>query len=264
MKKFLAFLMIIVTLLTFSISAYAAEVGFVPSITNKGAPEFAVVIDETGKEAIGYLYDSEGNVIAVEYKDHIVITSVAEADTSTEIPDDAKTELKNVFQDLSAPNAKLSEICPDLNDLVAKKLGTDKTADDLVIRDLFDLTALCDPLKTELPKDGTTVDLNFKVNVGSDDFITAMVYVDGAWKLVPTTNNGDGTITCSFEEICPVAFLVPAEQGSSGIIADTPTGENATIVTGNNTTTIALWSGVMVVSLGLIITLCIVARRKKG
>lgn len=264
MKKFLAFLMIIVTLLTFSITAYAAEVGFVPSITNKGAPEFATVIDETGGQVIGYLYDSEGNIIAVEYQDHILITSVSEADTSTEIPDDARTELKNVFQELSAPDAKLSEICPDLNDLVANKLGTDKTADDLVIRDLFDLTALCDPLKNELPKDGTTADLNFKVNVGPDDFITAMVYVDGVWKLVPTTNNGDGTITCTFDEICPVAFLVPAEQGGNGIIIDTATGENATIVTGNSAKTIALWSGVMVVSLGLIVTLCVISRRKKG
>lgn len=265
MKKFISILLAMVTLLSFSFSVMAADSDFVPSITNKGAPEFAVTIDEDGKEVIGYLRQDDGTVIAIEYKDHVVITSVSDADSSDDIPEDAKKILKDVYEDLCKDDTKLSDLCPDLNDLVSSKLGDNKTADDLVIRDLFDITALCDDLKTKLPIDGIVVDFIFKVALDSDAFIAAMVYVDGTWKLVPTVNNGDGTITCTFEDICPVAFLVPADSTTDGVIIDTATDSNVTIVTGkDNLTSILFYGGTMAVSLGLIVVLCVVSRRKKG
>ncbi len=265
MKRLVSILLVIVTLFSFSLSVMASEVEFVPSITNKGAPEFAVTIDENGKKVIGKLKDSNDNVIAIEYEDHVVITSVSDADSSTEIPKDAKDTLKKVYDELCMPDTKLSELCPELNDLVAEKVCPNKNADDLVIRDLFDITALCDPLKTQLPTDGTVVDFNFKVNISADTFITAMVYVDGVWKLVPTVNNGDGTITCTFEDICPVAFLVPADASCNGVITDDATDSNVTIVTGkDNLTNILFWGGIMAVSFALILALCFVSRRKRG
>lgn len=265
MKKLVSILLVIFTLCSFSLTAMAKDVEFVPSITNKGAPELLVTIDEDGKQVIGYLKDSNSEVIAIEYKDHIVITSVSDADDSTEIPKDAKDTLKKVYEDLSKPNTKLSDLCPDLTDLVKSDLSKDKTADDLVIRDLFDITALCDSLKTKLPVDGTVVDLSFKVGIDADTFITAMVYVNGAWKLVPTVNNGDGTITCTFEDICPVAFLVPADASCNGVIADDATDSNVTIVTGkDNVANIILWGSIMAVSFTLVIALCVVSRRKKN
>lgn len=265
MKKFISILLAMLTLLSFSASVMAADSDFVPSITNKGAPEFAVTIDEDGKGVIGYLRQEDGTVIAIEYEDHVVITSVSDADDSDEIPEDAKKTLKDVYDDLCKDDTKLSDLCPDLNDLVSSKLGDDKTADDLVIKDLFDITPLCDDLKTQLPTDGIVVDFNFKVALDPDAFIAAMVYVDGVWKLVPTVNNGDGTITCTFEEICPVAFLVPADSATDGVISDGATDSNVTIVTGkDNLTSILFWGGTMALSLGLIVVLCVVTRRKKG
>lgn len=266
MKKLASVLLVILTLFSFSLTVMAKDVEFVPSITNKGAPELVVTIDENGNEVIGYLRDANKKVIATEYSDHVVITSVSDAETSTEIPSEAKDLLIKVYDELSLPDTKLSDLCPELDELVKSELGNDKSADDLVIRDLFDITPLCDPLKTELPKDGNVVDFTFKVGIDANTFISAMVYVDGAWKLVPTVNNGNGTVTCTFEDICPVAFLVPsnASTPSDVVIADGAMDSNV-IVTGiDNISSIILWGSVMAVSLALIITLCVVSRRKEN
>ena len=39
--------------------------------------------------------------------------------------------------------------------------------------------------------------------------VAVFSYVDGEWiEAVSVTNNGDGTVTVVFEDICPVAFAV--------------------------------------------------------
>ena len=55
MKKLVSMLLVIFTLCSFSLTAMAKDVEFVPSITNKGAPELLVTIDEDGKQVIGSL-----------------------------------------------------------------------------------------------------------------------------------------------------------------------------------------------------------------
>ena len=256
MKKILSIALSFVMVLTLSFSAMAADVEFVPSITNKGAPEIVTTTDEEGKEVIGYIRDVENAILSTEYEDCVVITSISDAETSTEIPADAKKTLLDVYEELNKPESKLSEICPELNDIVAKELGEGKTADDLVIRDLFDISEKCEEMLTHLPKDGTYIDLTFDLSIASDEFIVAMVYVDGKWTAVDTTNNGDGTITCRFNEICPIAFLVPADV-QSGSEIDVP-------VTGDTSQSqLVFWIAVMAVSLTGVTVLAIVFFKKK-
>ena len=67
-------------------------------------------------------------------------------------------------------------------------------------------------------------------------------------------NNGDGTVTCYFDSLGHVAFLVPSDAPT-----DVPTtGDNSTE---NN---IVLWVSVMAVSLCGLIVLAVVARRRKA
>lgn len=249
MKKTLSFLMVAVMLvLSFSMAVSADN--FVPSITYKPAPDLVYTEGEDGKKIIGYVVDPEGNKLTTEYHDCLLITSVAEAPTSEKIPDDARDTLLAVYDELSAADMKLSTISDELNALTKAAIGHD--ADHLVVKDLFDVTVLCDELKTNLAPVGNTIDLTFELPVNADSFVVVMTYKNGEWAPIEkTVNNDDGTITCTFEDFCPVAILVPATDEG---LTPPATGD---IVTNQ----VAFWGFVMVISTALIVVLVVVSRR---
>ncbi len=222
MKKVLSIVLVMVTLLTFSVSALAANVEFVPSIENKGAP---TVVDSNAT---------------------VTVTPVGEAETSTTLSADAKAALVKAYDELSAKGASLSALCSDLDAVAAAALGEGKKGDDLVVRDLFDVTA------ANLTE-GTALNVTFKLGVAAKDFVTAMVYNNGAWTAVKTVNNGDGTVSCTLEKAGAVALLVPSTTGSTAGSPDT--GDNSNLT---------LWISVMAVALVAIVGLVVVERKKSA
>ena len=120
-----------------------------------------------------------------------------------------------------------------------------------------------DELKNELPKVGNTLELKFDLSLPKDAFITAMVYVDGKWQpIVETKNNGDGTITCVFEEICPVAFLTTG-SGTATNTPQTDANVNAdSVITGDTVNNIILWSVVILMSLSVMAAMFIYNRKR--
>lgn len=255
MKKFFSVMLAIAMLFCVSFSVMATNVEFVPSITNKGAPEIVITIDDDGN-LIGGIYDADGNLLSKEYEDCIVITSVSDADKSKDIPKKAKEILKDAYEELNEKGSKLSELCPELNDIVKEKFGDDYDADDLVVRDLFDVTSQCDNIDKYLNGGDNTFEITFKLPLSASEFVTAMVYVDGEWKVVPkVVNNGNGTVTVSFNEICPVAFLVPGDS----------IGETSVPATGDAFySDVILWGSLMAVSLaGIVVVLVSLSRRRK-
>ncbi|MBQ8859964.1 MAG: hypothetical protein IJ015_01335 [Ruminococcus sp.] len=251
MKRLLAIVLSIVMVLTLTVSVSAAE--FVPSITNKGAPQLVVIDIVDGKEVVGYITDADGNQLSTEYLDCLIISSITEALNGEKLPEGVKEQLLKVYDEF-VNGAKLSEVCPDLIEIVKDKWSKDKTPDDLVIKDLFDVTDYCEDIPTHL-KDGTVLDLTFDLGIGSGTFITAMVYVDGKWVPVKDCiNNGDGTVTVKFTEICPVAFLVPGSGQNMDVVSPITA----------DTSSIFAWGAVMLVSLAAIIALVIYRRKVNG
>lgn len=238
MKKVVSFVLVAL-LISAMCATFVSANGFVESITYKPAPE--LVGDDKG--VIGHVVDPNGNILSTEYHDCIVVTPVAEAETSNRIPDAAELLLLKVYKEISAEGFKFSSMSDALNKMVASDLGEGKDADDLVIRDLFDVSVLCDELKENLAPVGNTLTLTFKVPVDKDIPVYVMTYKNGKWApIVKSVNNGDGTITCTFEDFCPVAFMVPVENPD-----DTPqTGD-----TSNNT----FWAVVMIGAALLIVAL---------
>lgn len=255
MKKALSLFLVVVTLATaFSMSVSADN--FVPSITNKPAPELVTTIDGDGKKVIGHVVDPQGNKLTTEYHDCLVITSVFEAkENATNIPEDARTILLDVYDELSADDMKLSTLSDELNKQVADKFGNGNNADKLVVKDLFDISVLCDELEEELAPEGNVMSLTFKLPVDAQEFVAVMTYNDGEWSpIVSAVNNGNGTITCTFEHFCPVAFLVP-----EGEMTNDPPAQ-----TGDNMAPqIVFWGVVMVVSTALIVVLVVGQRNKR-
>ena len=250
MKRLLTLALAIVLMLTITMSATAAQ--FVPSIENKGAPELVVIDQLNGKDVVGYITDANGNQLSTEYLDCLDITSLTDALNDPNVPENIKEELLKVYEELKKEGTKITMVCPALQEIVNKKWGSDKSADDLVVKDLFDLTDKCDDLKIHLVN-GAVIDLTFDLGIGSNVFFTAMVYVDGKWQpVVDAFNNGDGTVTVKFDKLCPVAFLVPRTQLNADKVSPT-TGDM---------TSVAIWGSVLVVSL-LAITGLVIYRRKR-
>ena len=250
MKRFITGLL--ATVFCLSSTCFAMANTFVPSVGYKPAPELEIEIGDDGVPLWGSLWDEDGMVLGItdEHKDCIIITPVAEVDTSTRIPEDARQILKDVYAKLNSGEMKLSDI-DALNKFVAENLGEGKSGKDLVVKDLFDVSVICSELMDHIIQPGKYIQLTFNVGIAPDQFFAAMVYVDGEWRMVEAVNNGDGTVSCMFEDICPVAFLVESTTVDYGKTPET--GDT-------NAMKAVFWGATAAASFAALV---VIARRKK-
>jgi hypothetical protein len=220
----------------------AAENEFTPSVTHKPAPEIVPVIDPDGNPAIGVMLDDDGQIISYVYKECLIITPVSEANTSTEIPETSREVLLDVYGKLTSGKMTIPYEKHD------SKLNTSN----MVIRDLYDATFVCNEHPKMLEPEGVVFRITFDINVAKDVDVYTMTYKDNEWNpIVSTVNNGDGTVTCIFEKLCPVEFSVQT--------ADEPpvqTGDDAA-------NDLILWGCVAAVALVAIVVLTVVSFRGK-
>lgn len=229
MKKLFAVVLAVAICIALACPALAAE--FVPSITYKGAPE--LVTDGNGY--IGVIKDGDGKELDKVKTGCLVITSVADADTSNEIPEAAKKELLDVYKKLTEGTMELPY----------DKVGKDPSK--MVIRDLVDLSWLCTDHPELVSKAGNTLTVTVDLGVAAGVDVTIMTYVNGEWvPAVSVVNNGDGTVTFTVDDICPVAFSVPTDSEPP------KTGDEANI---------GLWVAMMGASLVALVGVVLVYRR---
>lgn len=220
MKRVISVLAILVLCVNLFVPVLADE--FVPSIEEKDKPQIVTIKDGEGKDAIGEILDANGNVIDYLYEDCLVITPLAKAKTSTLIPDEAEEILLDAYKDL----------VDGVVNMPYEKFNENLDPEKMVIRELYDVSWLCGeesgyedhpdhPTLVE-PK-GVVVRITFDINVGKNVKVYTMSFKHGGWNpIVSTVNNGDGTVTCTFEDFCPVAFSVgtnyqqpPAQTGDT-------------------------------------------------
>lgn len=222
MKRMICLVTALLLCLSVACPVFASE-DFVPSITYKDEPEIEWPVK---------IIDGDGEVIDEIDEEHLVITPISDAEADPDIPEDSREELLEVYEALTE------------GDMV---LPGDE---DLVIRDLFDISWICDDGHEEkLDEEGVCIEAVLDIGVDPNEDVVVMVYIDGEW--VPAEDvivNDDGTITVILENICPVVIAVPEK------IYDVPaqTGD---------TSGIALWSVLMAISAGALVAL-LVFRRK--
>ena len=104
-------------------------------------------------------------------------------------------------------------------------------------------------MEAALNKSDVSITITFETGVAASVELYVFQYKGGQWKAVNATNNGDGTVTCVFDDFCPVAFAVDNSQ-------DGPpqTGDAVGRV-------LWLWLVILVVSLGSL-TVLVLNRRK--
>lgn len=234
MKKQISLLMVMALLFAVAMPVAAEE--FVPSISYKDHPDVVGVpeiIDGETRETL----DSEC----------IEITPVSDAlDTPVEDRDPSDALLVEVYEKLTNGDMKLP--IP----------GTDADEEKYyVVRDLLDVSMICDDVHTdpdhvgELEKPDVFVEIVFDLGVKEDKEVTVLVYLDGEWHPIEgVTNNGDGTITCIFEDLCPVAFCVEDEGKAPAPPTRDKLGQD-----------LLLWVILMIVSSGAAITMLACQRK---
>ena len=158
---------------------------FVPSIAYKDGPVTGdVILKIDGEEK--------------DVWDCIIITTLEQADErSTDISQEERDLLQEVFKELTDGDMQLP------------------LSGDYVISDLFDLSFLYEGCMeddehghkdTLLEKDGNSLIVTFDLDIEPGETIYVFVFIDNEWVPVKATNNKNGTLTCEFEDICPVAI----------------------------------------------------------
>lgn len=246
MKKAIVLLFALAMCMALTFPVFAAQDDFVPSITYKGEPEIVPVEDENGEPAIGVVYQGT-EIISYIYEGCLVVTPVAKVDSSKEIPEDAAETLKYVYQALVNGDMKLPY------DKVSGYAGQE-----MVVLELVDISWLCGTETsdhdhpTQVAPTGVVFDLTFDLGVSEFSDVIVMTYNDDVWNpIVKTVNNGDGTVTCTFEHLCPVAISV-----SSNYSENPPqTGDQ---------TNVWIWFAVMLAAaVGIVVVVVMLLRKKK-
>jgi len=193
MKKVLS--VVLAVALCASLASFAMASGFVDSITYKDEPGLRAVAMYNGAPVYGVISEN-GNPIAYLDKDDIVIIPVAKIKDAP-VAESVKTQLLDIYAGL----AKGTAVLP-----YEKIEGID--ADKMVVRDLFEVY-FSDG--TDISKEGVTARVTFNVGVETNAVVAAMSYVNGEWvPALSTVVNADGSVSCTFEDICPVVIAVQA------------------------------------------------------
>lgn len=244
MRRMVSFLLILAFCLSLACPAFAAEENFVPSIAYKPEPEIVPVIDEEGNEALGVILDAEGEIIDYVEPECLDVTPIAHVwDKREDVPPEVEELLLFVYDGL---NDDSIEISYDMFDAALN-------SDDMVIRDLFDARWYCEEHPEMVEPEGVTFEITFDLGIGPDIEIYVATYDEqtGMWEpVVKTVNNGDGTVTCTFEHLCAISFsipmaaagMTPSEASNSGVM---------------------LWIVILVLAAAALIGLLVVKNRKK-
>ena len=196
MRKIICLLCVLVLCLSLACPAFAAQNTFVPSITYKDTPD----VDDAEMNG-----EKTGSCL--------VIVSIEDVRQNTDGTTPQQKELLEVYEALEDGSMELP------------------LDGDHVIRDLisvtFDQVGCVDPSHGHeewLAQPGNCIDLVFDLGVGKDIEVQILVYRDGEWTPAEkVVNNGDGTVTCTLEDLGILAFCVAEEvdipkTGDSGVM----------------------------------------------
>ena len=209
MKKIICLLVVLAVCFSLAAPVFAENDEFVPSITYKPSPEIVTVTDDEGKEAIGMIVNDKGEVL--DYVEHgcLQITPIAHVwDPEEEVPQDVEELLTFVYEELNENDMQIP---------YEKHEGLDLEGKNMVIRDLFDARWACEEHRAMVEDKGILFEITFDLGIAADTPIYVMTYDEEAkvWEpVVKTVNNGDGTVTCTFEHLCAVEFSMPVAAAS--------------------------------------------------
>ena len=210
MKKIAVILSAILLVTALAVPTFAA--GFTPSVEQKGAPAVSTVTDTNGNEVVGIVRDADSGEVYGVPSGELIVTPVSAADSAEAAIADG---LKAAYEQIQKA-ASLADIAPSIGDYL-KEIGSDASVDDLVVRDLFDVTVkgtAAEYLATE----GNTITVRFNVGISpSATLIVLHNYQGSDWEIISkdrVKQNADGTVDVTFDSLSPVAFVVDKQEST--------------------------------------------------
>lgn len=194
MKKKLIVILALVLCVAIALPVAAVASGFVPSIMYRGGP----------RNRSGFMggFDSNGVFVGDESVGScIVVTTIEQArDKETDISQDERDLLIETYEKLEKGEMTLP------------------ITGDHVIRDLVDISFAYNNCRlhanhgdkpASLAEENVVVKLDLDMDIEADAKLMVLTYINGVWTEIKSVeNNGNGTVTCIFEDLCPVAFVV--------------------------------------------------------
>ena len=203
MKKVVCLILALMLMMSMALTVSAAEDTFVPSITYKPEPEIVPVVDENGNEAIGVIRNEAGEIVGYIEDGCLLVTPIAHVwDEDIEVPEDVERLLTFIYTALN--NGEM--------EIPYEKHGENLDPANMVIRDLFDARWACEEHPPMVAPEGVVLELTFDLGIMPDVPVYVMTYDEQTkeWSpIVRTVNNGDGTVTCTFEHLCAIEFSMP-------------------------------------------------------
>lgn len=252
MKRVLCVLTVIILCLAIASPVFAAKTEFVPSISYKDHPPVVPVPPKPGDErpedkvVVGEIVDKEKDEVVDDiYEEFLVVTPVADAETSTDIPQDSKDQLIEIYEKLTDGTMEIpyDKIDPNID------------PNNMVVRDLFDVSTTNEDHEKVVAQDNMSIRVTFDLGVAGGVDVYCMTYINGEWvPAISVMNNGDGTVTVTMESFGVVAFSVE----TSGTVTPPPqTGDQVG-------STLPIWIAVMAVAaVGLVVVLVLGNRKKQ-
>lgn len=190
MKKIISLVLAVIMVFAMGVNAFAEFVGSVGPVSGVVS---ARIIDENGN-TIEELYVEEHCLVVT----HITEIDEAHPDVSEEVKHLVEVYNKLVNGEMEIPYAQY---------------GYDTN---MIMVDLYDATFICDNHPAEIAPIGIRVELVLEANVAAGQKVCVMSYKDGKWApIVSAVNNNDGTVTCVFEDFCPISISVGNGTGDS-------------------------------------------------
>lgn len=184
MKKIISLVLAMVMVLAMGVTAFADN--FVGSIL----PEYDII-------KIRIIDDNNKTLEDLTHKECLIVTHIKDADRAQDVIHEEISLLKKVYKMLSSGEMTLPYA----------KYGYDPATSVMV--DLYDATFLCTEHPEAIAPRKIYVELTLKANVSADAEVLVMTYKNDVWApIVSAVNNGDGTVTCVFEDFCPIAISV--------------------------------------------------------
>jgi hypothetical protein len=206
MKKLSIALVLSLLLSMFAVSASAAN--FVASVQQKAAPtiqENEQYAQQNANSAGAAILNQSGDIVAGVSTSDIVVTAVSSVDDSA-VSAEIQARLSAAYDQIENADS-LRALLPEI-DAILEDLGFEGTADDLVVQELFDLSAT-DEVKEYLEEDGNTLTVRMDADLDPDEFAVVLQNTeDDNWEYVEATINADGTVDASFDSLAPVAIAV--------------------------------------------------------
>ena len=243
-KKLISTVCVLVLMSALTLEASADN--FRPSVERKEAPELADIKDKDGRDVAAIIYDASGSELAGVERGYIIVTPLSKAD---EVGGSIRESLINAFEQIQSAE-KITQLTDSLTEAVAR-VSKQTDTDNLVVRDLFDVTVVGEEYAEMLSIDGNYITVLFKLGQNPEELLMVPHNIVGTeWETIDperviVRENGD--VEVSFDSLSPVAFVVEAEPAAPETRLTIPW---------------ALIIGALLVAAGLILA-CVYLRKEK-